>query len=610
MKKLISLLGSLSLVATSSVTVLACSSGPKDNNGDDNTSEINKLIEEFLKDLNLTTDNYWKEINNNFFDVTTNSNSLFTFLNQKTITDLVDKNQGEAVKGDVLSESDKKYLVSDINKIMASDKMKKYFEDNINKEKYALIIEGLDFYSGFEPDWSSLEINYTNDNILKDESESNFISYVSLNLNLKFKYFDSNNQETEYSLLKRFIFTLTSNEILVDSIQNLEKNITNDYYLKGGDYSWIDANNFGYENKKDLANIFTPTNIEFKKIYEDNPNFKNNIIDFMKINYFKEISTVPLAFTGDIIFDQYISNDYLKAEAAVESNWANEADLKLYNSIFSKLEKNQTGFLFDEESSLNSDLYNYLNNNYIRYYNSYNSRNKSVLEQMETELDEQLVESKQIAFENSISNGEVKLKGLSIEVNNSYIHPINDLSIFISIAISNDETKEIREDYRKSYLFGAMYYNLELGIEAFQNVFDIKTREEKSYNKLPVARFSGQGISSSGELDNIWNDISVSGHQFPTMLNDSISLKNKNLIKHRDVLLEQGKQNIYNWSITANTNTMMKVTDTGVINDGWYYSGDSNITWNFRQNFINVNFKIENVWRTRNLTIIEKAQKD
>ncbi|AUB31470.1 lipoprotein [Spiroplasma floricola] len=619
MKKLLNLLGAFGLVVSTSTAVIACGTKPTEP-GTGSDSDYLKLIEEFKNDLQLLTDNYWKEINSNFFDITNNNESLYTFINQKNITNLVKENGG-TLKGDVLSDDNKKYLISDINKILNTKQMEDYYNNNVNKEKYALLIEDINFYTGFEPDWSSLEINYTDDGLTNlRENNSSFMSYINLNLNLKFVYKDSNKQETEYILPKRFIFTLTSNQLLIDSIKNLEKNIANDYYLSGGKYSWIDKEKYNFSNKEDLSKIFSPSNEDLRSIYEnDDKGFQIDIINFMKENYFRDINGVPLEFQGNIIFDKFLSQDSVKSNSRKDMSLAKADDLKTYNTIFSKMEKNQKAFLFNQETDINQEMYSYLKDEYLKFYDSYSSRNKNSLATIENNSNKKLSSDKQQAFENSIETGQVKLKGLSLNVSSTYVHPINDLSIFVSFAVSNSETKESRNDYRKSELFGAMYHNLQLGIKTFQEVFDIQARNGNDSN-LPIARFSGRGISSSGALDNIWNGIRVSGNQYYTNLNESLNLRSSSLDKHRDVLLETGHQSLYNWTINGSipvgsseikktTWTYMQVNNSGVIIKGYYYGGDESIFWNFQQNFININFKIDGIWKQRNSVIIEKTNK-
>ncbi|WP_339030436.1 lipoprotein [Spiroplasma endosymbiont of Cantharis nigra] len=606
MKRLLSLLGTVSLVATSSATVISCGGTVPPTVI---PNEKLALIEELKKDLDSVIESYWLKINSNFFDLTSNQSSSYNFIQMKKIKDLLGNNQQEALIGDKLSENDKKSLISDIQKIVQEDNFKKFLLDSIDFKKYSILLEGVNLYNGFNVDWNTLEINYTENSINNSQREDSFLSYIKVNLVFNFQYLDSEGQIASYKSLKNFIFTLTSNELLITAISNLEKGIKSDYFLESQDYSWLDAKSFGY-NDDQYKKVFLPKNNDFKNIYEGQA-FKENIITYMKSKYFKQIPSVPLEFNGDIIFDKFIKKDFVNANTAKKYDWKDSMSggQQMYNSIFSKFENNSKAQIFGVDSDINTYMYNYLRDNFMNFQKDYLVKFNNFISNLEKEASIENSKIKDEIKNNSISFGEVKLKGLSIKINEYYIHPINDLSIFTSIAVSNLETKENREEAAFSSLFGAMYYNMISGIKEFQSIFDIKPRGEED---LPIASFSGYGSSVSGDADNIWNGIQVSGNQYPQNLNNSLSLNNTNLKKHRDILLENSNQNVFNWAVVGNTiPTYHRIDKTGVIQAGYYYGFNENeLEWAFKQNFINVQFLIKGIWKQNNgRMFIKRAEK-
>ncbi|WP_339030438.1 lipoprotein [Spiroplasma endosymbiont of Cantharis nigra] len=596
MKKLLSLLGTVSLVATSSATVISCGGTVPPTVI---PNEKLALIEELKKDLNSVIESYWLKINNNFFDLTSNQSTIYNFIQMRKIKELLGNNPKEALIGDKLSENDKILLIKDIQKIVQEDNFKKFLLDNIDSKKYSILLEGINLYNGFNVDWNTLEINYTEDSINNSQREDSFLSYIKVNLVFNFQYLDSEGQTASYKSSKNFIFTLTSNELLIASISNLEKGIKSDYFLESQDYSWLDAKSFGY-NDDQYKKVFLPKNNDFKNIYEGKA-FKENIITYMKSKYFKQIPSVPLEFNGDIIFDKFTKKDFVNANTAKSYDWKDSMSggQKMYNSIFSKFENNSKAQIFGVDSDINTYMYNYLRDNFMNFQKDYLVKFNNFISNLEKESSIENSKIKDEIKNNSISFGEVKLKGLSIKINESYIHPINDLSIFTSIAVSNLETKENREEAAFSSLFGAMYYNMISGIQEFQSIFDIKPRGAED---LPIASFSGNGSSVSGDADNIWNGIKVSGNQFTQELNNSLSLNNTNLKKHRDILLENSNQSIFNWAINRDSiGAWHRVDDIGIVQGGYYGSfAENELEWIFKQNFINVKFLIKGIWKENN----------
>ncbi|WP_339033706.1 lipoprotein [Spiroplasma endosymbiont of Cantharis rufa] len=595
MKKLLGLLGSVTLAATSTITVIAC--------GDKEPpvvvpNEVLALIEEFKIDLESIIDEYWLSINNNFFDVSSNNSTVYSFIKKDNIKTVVGDNPNGALIGDKLNDKDKNLLISDIEKIIHESNFKSFLLKKIDSKKYSILLEGIEYYNGFEINWNTLEINYTDESLNSLQREEEFLSYVKVNLSFNFQYLDSENQLASYKSSKNFIFTLASNETLISSIQELEKGIKSDYFLGNQSYSWLDAESFAY-SQEDYKKIFLPKTSDLQNIYESDA-FKSNIVGFIKQNYFTKIPSIPLEFTGKIIFDKFVKNDFVNANSATIYDWKEQNNgEKIYNTIFSEFKTNEEALIFGAKTNVNTYLYNYLESNYINFQNDYLVKFDSFISEIKGNSSSTKVEIDSKVKNNSISFGEIKLKGLSIKISENYIHPINDLSIFTSIAVSNSETKENKEESAISLMFGAMYFNMTAGITEYQNIFDIKPRAAEDF---PITSFSGKGTSVSGDSDNIWNGIVVSGHQYSQNLNDSLSLNNKNLKKHRDILLENSNQNIFNWGVKEEKiGVWHRIDETGIVQGGYYTNfTDDELQWIFKQNFINVEFPIKGIWKKNN----------
>ncbi|AGR41175.1 lipoprotein [Spiroplasma taiwanense] len=300
MKKLLSLLASTSMVTTATVSVVAC--GNKE--GSDTKppvqpeQDLTALIADFKKDITAIKDEYWNEINKSFFSLVDVNQQIYQLLTKEKITQLVTENGNNAVTS--LNENDQNLLKIDIQKIIKVEDLKQKFISKINKEKYSILINELNWFTGFSIDWSTLEINFTGDEIPEQANPSSksdsFLSYVKVDLKFEFKYLDKNGQETTFNINQKFIFTLTSNKVLIESIQALKTTIKTDYLLDGQKYSFIDKSELGISLNQGSGKIFG-NDLNFKSVYESN-GFKNDIISFMKNNYFDKFINISLSFEG------------------------------------------------------------------------------------------------------------------------------------------------------------------------------------------------------------------------------------------------------------------------------------------------------------------------
>ncbi|AGR41180.1 lipoprotein [Spiroplasma taiwanense] len=244
MKKLLSLLATASLITTTTVSVVAC--GNKEKSGTkpptESDQDLTALISDFKKDITLIKNEYWNQINKSFFSLVNVKQEIYQLLIKQKMTQLVTGNSNNVVTN--LSETNQNLLKIDIQKIIKIEDLNQNFTSKINKEKYSILISKLNWFTGFSIDWSTLEINFTGDEVSGETDQlsenASFLSYVKVDLKFEFKYLDKNGQATAFNINQKFIFTLTSNKVLIESIQTLGKTIESDYFLSGQKYSFLD----------------------------------------------------------------------------------------------------------------------------------------------------------------------------------------------------------------------------------------------------------------------------------------------------------------------------------------------------------------------------------
>ncbi|AGR41067.1 hypothetical protein [Spiroplasma taiwanense] len=182
------------------------------------------------------------------------------------------------------------------------------------------------------------------------------------------------------------------------------------------------------------------------------------------------------------------------------------------------------------------------------------------------------------------------------------------MSFYTSIAVTNDETEDSRENPVRSNLFGAVYYNTITGIKSFQDVFGIVDRK-KNETFSPLAIFTGKTNDFS---ENLWNNIffELSNAE----INKWLSLNKEEWIKPKEILLDNERQSKFSWNI------LNKVDSFWNENRAVYWKQDSTgirIKQSFEQiesqvisiefNFIKIKFKIVDVfWKQEEKLIFQR----
>ncbi|AGR41068.1 lipoprotein [Spiroplasma taiwanense] len=622
MKKLLNLLATTSLVASTSLTVIACGNNSNSNETvpDPNEKEpepevvYEDVLRDFESDLTSFKDTYWNSKKSNFFASTTGSESKQFFIEEdiKKIVDKAKEPGAETNIYDILTTPQKGALKTDIENTLAASELTSYFSNNIDKEKYSILLDGSDLGPTLDYDWNTLTMDYTND-ALGGET-SNFISYTSVDVKFVFNYKDKIGETQKFEITQKYIFTLTSDNYLIQAIQEMENKIQTDYFLANEKYSILDNSNFDLKDEN-LGNIFGTSNDDMKTAFEktySSDDFKNNITSFITTNYFENLQNIPLEFApGSLIFQSYSETDYLKTDTSYNKQLSTPAGLNIYNNIFNNMKtEGSTTLMGATVNNVNNIIHADLRSNYTNYLSSFNTKINNFVETLKNSSEIVPTETFSENLSNSFSYGIVKLKGLEI-ISGDYHHPINELSIYTSLAVKKDETKENREAATVSNIFAAMYYNTIAGIKKFQEIFGIVDRTDTG-EVSPLVRFTGtrQGTEYDSN-QNIWSQgFTADNNQYLNKLKQSMSLTTTNLKKFRDYILNESNQRIFNWALykenfSTTSNIGLSKNTKGIYIKYKYYNGEPSLNIHFEQNFVNYYFNVAEIWTSSGTVVIE-----
>ncbi|WP_342259100.1 lipoprotein [Spiroplasma endosymbiont of Dioctria linearis] len=461
MKKLLSLLGAVSLIATSSASVVAC--------GDSETVKVEnyELIKALEKDANEI---FVKHLQNNIYDkmigLTINEKEN-KFLNKSTIKIFKGRSASE------IGEKTLALLVDDINRILNISQL----ESELNKLKlvneYSILLNDVNtLYKGIVFDWSTLDIN-------TNESESLYLGNVLLDFKIQVQY----KGEKDIELLQindSFKYTLTNDATLKDSSDKFYKNITKDYFSsqdsdakKYSNLVWNDIK--GQKNKIDgYGNIDKEIDNYWNRTARTN-GFKDSIAKFIKTNYFSKLPTLPLSFETDnfykgselsktSLFHSINTPKAFNNSESIKFDYKTEEGQLMLESIFRKNpDINPTSFILKN---------NYFTENNLNVWKSdYEISKENFIKNLNLNSNDEFKQTEQ--YKNSFSMNYVNLTGLSIKFpDQEYVHNLPDFKIATNYIIDSNQSSEAILDDMTEFSINS--------IKAFHEVFGV----DYSYNYL------------------------------------------------------------------------------------------------------------------------------
>ncbi|ALD66560.1 lipoprotein [Spiroplasma cantharicola] len=441
MKKLLSLLGTISLVTTSSATVVAC--GEK-------TEPPDPIInnEALIKEFKIEVENiFQKHLDENVYKNLIglpDTEIKNKFLNQTKIIEYT------GAKASEIDQFDLQQLEHDIKNVLDIDILTKELNKLKNINKYKIILNDVNnLFKNLIIEWDSLVIkSYQEAETKKDEI---FLGNVIVNYKIVVNYKGEKDIES-FELGNNMKYTSTNNTALKVASDDFYQNIAKDYFLssKAEDrkHTNIKWNNINSTGKKEYDG-FGIVESEFEKYFEIDSNtngFKDSMIEFIKSNYFEKVgNTLPLSFEGDLIYKSSEMKKYslLQTINKWETFYNQEDSIKFDY-------KNDKGRLFLEtvfrkdpnlpETKNSLSTYYFTKENYEIWKTNFDIQKDNFLKELKIDKEkDNFIETDE--YKKSINLGYINLTGLSINLaEGSYIHELPDFRIAINYLIGDDQT--------------------------------------------------------------------------------------------------------------------------------------------------------------------------
>ncbi len=545
MRKLLSLLGAVSLIATSSATVVACGNGEtKPPPG----IEYDKLVKNLNEDVNKI---FVDHLQNNVYDKLiglTIGEKENKFLNKTTIKTFKGKSANE------IGQKNLALLVEDINRILDISQL----ETELNKLKlvseYNILLNDINtLYKGIVFDWNSLYIN-------TNENEELYLANVLLDYKIQVQY----KGEKDIELLEindSFKYTLTNDKKLKDSSNKFYQNITKDYFssqdsdaIKYSNLLWNDIK--GSKSKLDAyGNIDKELDNYWNNIAQNN-GFKDSITNFIKTNYFSELETLPLSFATD---DFYKSSELsrtslfysINTPKAFDNSESIKFDYKtaegqlMLESIFRKNpEINPTEFILRN---------NYFTENNLNVWKSdYEILKENFIKNLNLNLNEEFKQTEQ--YNNSFSMNYVNLTGLSIDfTDQEYIQYLPDFKIATNYIIDlNQSSEEILNDMTEFSINSIKAFHEVFGVDYSYKYLDNNNSKEDILMAIRKSEFTDAmkfDQATIGGLEKMSPVLSLTADGLSSYKNELLELSNLPLnstylfdsrLSYMDVAAEKG----------------------------------------------------------------------
>ncbi|WP_339033465.1 lipoprotein [Spiroplasma endosymbiont of Cantharis rufa] len=436
MRKLLSLLGTVSLIATTSATVVACGTKPVIPPEGINYDEI---VKSFKSDVNEI---FSKHLNENVYHNLIglpDTESRYYFLNRTKIIENSDS------KWEDIDPFDLKQLEKDIKKVLDIDELSKELNKLKNVNDYKIILNDVnDLLKNVVIDWKTLVIKS-----YESEVDQLYLGNVIVDYKIQIRYKGEKDIEN-FEINENFKYTSTNSDSLKQASDDFYKNISKDYFLSDdlNDKKHTNINWEKIRGDKKSSDGFGKTNDEFKKYYQDdskNNGFESSMTNFIKKNYFEKVgNTLPLSFEGDLIYKSSemnknslfkVMNKYkqFKDDTAIKFDYKTDAGRIFLNTIFR-----------DEPTDLktkNNLLTYYFNkSNYEIWKSNFQLEKDSFISGLKLENESAIKETSE--YKSSAALGYVNLTGLSINLSEGlYIHELPDFRIAVNYFVDIDQSE-------------------------------------------------------------------------------------------------------------------------------------------------------------------------
>ncbi len=559
MRKLLSLLGAISLVATSTATVVACGQGPT------TPPPVGPNYDELVNSLkNDVNEIFWKHLNENVYKNLVglpDTESNYYFLNRTKITENSEKGANE------IDPFDLQQLEIDLKKILEMDQLSKDLNNLKNVNEYKIILNDVNnVLKNIIFDWSSLTIK----SYESKEEDKLYLGNIVVDYKIEVQYKGEKDIESFY-INENIKYTSTNSDSLKKASDDFYKNISKDYFSStdSADTKHTNLNWEEIRDNKKSSDGLGKTDKELKKYYQDDSNdngFKKSMVDFIKKNYFDKVgNALPLSFEGDLIYKfSEMNKTSLFSSINKYKNYNNEESIKFAYSQDEGRIMLDTVFRKDPNSGSTQNILStqyFKTSNYKVWKSDFENEKDNFLKQLnlDEEISEKIKETNE--FKSSTALGYINLTGLSINLSDgTYIHELPDFKIAVNYFVDINQSDA-------QILSKMSEFSIE-SLKAWHKIFGVSnTYEYPEHNSKEDFLVSLKSSELTEKISTSFSKNKEWGLNHTHYFNNSFSLRKAALLEETKIKL-LSEANIFEDSIYSMSISIPDSTYVGA----WSYS--------------------------------------
>lgn len=602
MKKLLAILGGLTVTVSPTTYMISCGSKNKEtnnSNGDegatDSTQNTLKLIEQFKKEVNDIISKQFNDSIKNMFELEGDQSSKNSFLKNDILKDV---QKGETEKPTLTNEQ-KISLTKDLESKINIENIKSELNRLKTNSEYDILLKDLDnVYKETSIDWDTLRIKYNTKSIT--------ISNVIFNFSIVTNYKSIDLSTETYDTKLKFVYSQSNNDNIIKWGQSAYDEIKNTY-LFNSEKSVINSDSM---EKDDKNKIFSDNSDKYAKYINDvNKGIAADVIGKLKpIDDNQGNQAVKVEFSANQdIFKSIKWDASLKMKEQENGTWITN-DSEIYNYIFKNESKNEKKNLGSSSIDVEKSIYERVNKNYKSMIDSYKKDVENVLKaaNKSTELKNKYITS-------SSKLGYMTLKGLTLKISN-YTHKLPDLDLLTAFSVDGKENLFEKDNLNmdSSINLAAIYHNVVKGVESFHKVYGIQKPTDSNTLSAFTGKTEGINVSLWDKFKEINNGRDMNYYsRNGNWVSNYTNLSEPALAEYRTRLLKDGEQKDFKFAFkdpgySKSERASFALNDKGIVikefTNGLRYAP---VNLEFELDFVKIKFDI-GILFNRTATVFEK----
>ncbi|ARU92303.1 hypothetical protein SCLARK_001869 [Spiroplasma clarkii] len=555
MRKILSILGIVGLVAGTSSTVLAC--GPKKPIVEGEDESIHELITEFNAEIaRVVTEHFTSRSEK--FNFKAEANSADIFSRDSLEKNGVNRSNTEATEQPPIGAAELEKITTKLKGILETEVL----TSSINKistdsNKFDVLTNNESIVSEIGFDENSIKVNYIIEELgaSGEDSKSVFLADVRTNVKISYKHKGSNGGQVSKDIKPGLSLVISDSAEIIKHLADVYKKVQESYKnIAKPTLTWWKHEDLyaGTDEKSKMFEMYydiTRTG-KLQRHYQGSSEFKTSLDSILKesVGPFRqsEFDLKDVEVLSETLGSKVSTSDRLVK--TYENNDASGVN-PLHQPLFSKLETNGASYHFDGKpgTKVNDSVYSLLNDQAKTEINNYQTDLKTYYQTLD---DSEKLAMNDLFERDNFMNGSVALQNIVLKVTDDYQVQLNTINMEWVLAVSGEKFNKDQQ-LHETALGSAIYFNTIKGIKSFHKAWGVipSTYVVPNLPDLGNPKVFLTATGDDGTGINPWDSFGgVYYCKTPTEINSFnqiLSLQTDKLSTKRHLLLNSGSQGTF-----------------------------------------------------------------